>query len=306
MKKIIPYILIKLKLVGLVKYIQLFLINVSLEEPKPRIGVYPYLSGDAFLALSDIAYLKSSKNPIYLRNNNNPRICFIEIDVFNQLDDISSFSIYKVIILHNGDSPVDLSKVRFFAEKGIKVFAVNLNHEIDNVTTIPIGLENSHLARNGSLHFFNPLTLAERLNKNNLLLVSFSIETNFTKRTRVSNICSMNGYKNNQYSLNDYREKLIESYFVISPPGNGIDCHRTWEACYLKCVPIIEKKDYLFNHVNLPILIVDDYHDFFALTHNQKMKLYLEITSSESSAIYMDWWAEKIRNSLSSFRTDIT
>ena len=27
--------------------------------------------------------------------------------------------------------------------------------------------------------------------------------------------------------------------FVISPPGHGLDCHRTWEALALGCIPII-------------------------------------------------------------------
>ena len=28
--------------------------------------------------------------------------------------------------------------------------------------------------------------------------------------------------------------------FHLSPPGNGLDCHRTWEALYLGVVPVIK------------------------------------------------------------------
>jgi hypothetical protein len=40
----------------------------------------------------------------------------------------------------------------------------------------------------------------------------------------------------------DYENYLInlkKHKFVVSPPGNGIDCHRNWEAIYLGCIPIV-------------------------------------------------------------------
>jgi hypothetical protein len=49
--------------------------------------------------------------------------------------------------------------------------------------------------------------------------------------------------------------------FVISPHGNGLDCHRTWEALCLGCIPIIKTSplDPLF--VDLPVLIVKEWSD---------------------------------------------
>ena len=29
--------------------------------------------------------------------------------------------------------------------------------------------------------------------------------------------------------------------FVLSPRGRGLDCHRTWEALCLGCIPIVKK-----------------------------------------------------------------
>lgn len=44
--------------------------------------------------------------------------------------------------------------------------------------------------------------------------------------------------------------------FVVSPQGGGIDCHRTWEALCLGCIPIVKTSflDPLF--AGLPVLIV--------------------------------------------------
>jgi hypothetical protein len=45
--------------------------------------------------------------------------------------------------------------------------------------------------------------------------------------------------------------------FCVSPPGNGIDCHRTWEALYLGVIPVVvSSAGGLLDH--LPCIIVDD------------------------------------------------
>jgi hypothetical protein len=52
-----------------------------------------------------------------------------------------------------------------------------------------------------------------------------------------------------------------EYAFVVSPHGNGLDCHRTWEALILGCIPIVKTSpiDSLFDE--LPVLIVNDWSD---------------------------------------------
>ena len=49
--------------------------------------------------------------------------------------------------------------------------------------------------------------------------------------------------------------------FVLSPHGNGLDCHRTWEALCLGCIPIVKTSplDSMYNE--LPVLIVNDWND---------------------------------------------
>ena len=49
--------------------------------------------------------------------------------------------------------------------------------------------------------------------------------------------------------------------FVISPHGNGLDCHRTWEALALGCIPIVKTSAIDNLYKNLPVLIVNDWSD---------------------------------------------
>lgn len=56
--------------------------------------------------------------------------------------------------------------------------------------------------------------------------------------------------------------RLMSTFkYVVSPHGNGLDCHRTWEALALGCTPIVKTSalDPLFK--GLPVLIVKDWSD---------------------------------------------
>ena len=50
-----------------------------------------------------------------------------------------------------------------------------------------------------------------------------------------------------------------EYAFVISPHGNGLDCHRTWEALCLGCIPIVKTSNIDTLYHDLPVLILKDW-----------------------------------------------
>lgn len=51
---------------------------------------------------------------------------------------------------------------------------------------------------------------------------------------------------------------LGNSRFVVSPPGNGIDCHRTWEALALGAIPIVQNSSLWGLYEDERILVVRD------------------------------------------------
>ena len=53
----------------------------------------------------------------------------------------------------------------------------------------------------------------------------------------------------------------VKYAFVVSPFGNGFDCHRTWEALVLGCIPIVKTSGLDSLYDNLPVLIVQDWTD---------------------------------------------
>lgn len=65
-----------------------------------------------------------------------------------------------------------------------------------------------------------------------------------------TNICRLVSWK-----------KQIEYAFVVSPPGEGLDCHRTWEALCLGCIPILISTSLDDMFEDLPVLIVKSWSD---------------------------------------------
>ena len=50
-------------------------------------------------------------------------------------------------------------------------------------------------------------------------------------------------------------KEMVNYTFVLSPKGNGIDCHRTWEALCLGCIPIVSFSYSVFE--DLPVLVAE-------------------------------------------------
>jgi hypothetical protein len=62
----------------------------------------------------------------------------------------------------------------------------------------------------------------------------------------------------------DRRESWLrhgEYLFVLSPAGNGLDCHRTWEALILGNIPILQHSPIDALYADLPVAFVDSWDE---------------------------------------------
>jgi hypothetical protein len=89
-------------------------------------------------------------------------------------------------------------------------------------------------------------------------------------------------------------ERQSEYSFVISPHGNGLDCHRTWEALILGCIVIVKTSglDPLYN--DLPVLIVNDWQDVNKNLLEDTIDNFKE-KQFNYSKISLDFWMNKIK-----------
>lgn len=84
--------------------------------------------------------------------------------------------------------------------------------------------------------------------------------------------------------------------FVISPHGNGLDCHRTWEALILGCIPIVRKSSIDVLYEDLPVLIVDEWTDITQQLLNETVK---EFTTKNFNMdkLKLEYWVNKFKSS---------
>ena len=229
------------------------------EEKHNRISSYPFISGDSFISLADEIILQTYSKPLKSNFINNNDLIFIENDMLNQKWVLETALNYKKVILHNGDKvPSKLLLDKLLAES-IKIYATNVKYQENKIFPIPIGLENSYLKRNGDLNYYNIFNFSEKkLAKDNMILVSFSVHNEIRKS--YENILLEHNFQNQVgLDLKKYRQLLNKSFFVISPPGNGIDCHRTWESLILGNIVLLQSSplDPLFE--DLPVVIIKDF-----------------------------------------------
>ena len=88
-----------------------------------------------------------------------------------------------------------------------------------------------------------------------------------------------------------------EYAFVISPHGNGLDCHRTWEAIALGAIPIIKTSplDPLFE--GLPVWIVKDWNQVNEHSMLKKMKEFKDrFNETNLEKMQLKYWLKKICN----------
>jgi len=84
--------------------------------------------------------------------------------------------------------------------------------------------------------------------------------------------------------------------FVISPRGNGLDCHRTWEALLLRSIPIVKRSSLDELHSGFPIAIVDDWREIsLAAMGNWRDQLKDRFTPEMFQKLTRDYWAARIR-----------
>ena len=88
---------------------------------------------------------------------------------------------------------------------------------------------------------------------------------------------------------------MINHAFVISPQGNGLDCHRTWEALCLGCIPIIKTSglDTLFE--DLPVWIVNSWSELTEENMKNKINEFRERTFRYERC-ELGYWRNRIQS----------
>ena len=219
-----------------------------------------------------------------------------------------------ILISHNSDNSITNQYIKYLNEdKIIKWYGQNLEIIHPKLKVLPIGIGNSQW-KHGNLDILRSaikqdcnimITINNILNPNNittypktykkLIYLNFKIKTNKAVRTPIYDLMKTKSFVtiNSNLSYSNYLQELSTHKFCIVPPGNGIDCHRTWECLYLGVIPVL--KDCIANrHFDkLPILLIDDWND---ITEEYLDREYQKIWMKEYPLDYLDfsYWKRTI------------
>jgi hypothetical protein len=116
--------------------------------------------------------------------------------------------------------------------------------------------------------------------------INFEVETNRKARSEALDwsLSLSNVTRTKPTSFEAYLQEMGNAKFVVSPPGNGLDCHRTWEAMLMGAIPIVLRSRLGSLFSNESVLIVDDWNQ---LTVDYLKSLdYRPVPSQKLSAKY--------------------
>jgi len=117
-------------------------------------------------------------------------------------------------------------------------------------------------------------------------------------RRTILNTLAGNGIHNTSLSAPDFYRSLPSYKFVISPEGNGIDCHRHYEALIAGCIPIIERKGMVeAKYRGCPILWTVDYSEITPAYLDEKYEEMKKLTW-EFSHLFLEHYAPHVQDEI--------
>jgi hypothetical protein len=258
---------------------------------------YPFLSGDTYKSFSTKCY-KGGEGITISKGD----IVFCSTYM---LKDFKKYILPEIcqnfiLITHHSDMSIDKFHLDILENSFLfKWYAQNNTIYHPKLITIPIGLEDAWRHNNGVIASFKKyINLnCNFVKKKPRILYGFNVATNPKERNYALNILERCEMADKFAGLSrSYRDTLSQFMFVASPEGNGIDCHRTWEAMYLGVVPIVLQNSFYETFDNFPGLIIHDWRYLQQLGELRLIELYKEhiLKINNCEYIWADYWKKRI------------
>lgn len=288
-------------------------------------NIKDFITGERFQALADVSVIpegnavgESNCDFVIKQQQNNNYTTFYYNALTNTLPDyvqnartifVNNWTLDKffniifpllknkyIFISHNSDSAfTDAYNNYLNNEKVIKWYSQNKALYHEKLFALPIGIANQQYPH-GNLELLSQI-INSSLDKQYLSYKNFDIYSNFQVRSHVDHITSQNGIQMNPKTDQvNYLTSIAKSIFCISPPGNGVDCHRVWECLFLKTIPIIKWDTCYEQFKHLPILFIDDWCKVTKEFLSNQIPTFTNLIHNDFPELDMNYWKNKILN----------
>ena len=287
-----------------------------LDEKRPPSA--PFISGDDFRGLADFIYDETNQS-LLPSDVEVGDIIFLAADAPFDKDLKIRDQFFReihpcikhpyILITHNSDKSSPGPYKKHLKDKNLCAWFAE-NPDIQNepkLIPIPIGLENACWGRNYP-RLIKTIQVSPKLkNKTRSLLYgNFSIETNRIERQFVFDM-----FKNRKFcwfspirkNLFFFLKDIYHTPFILSPHGNGLDCHRTWEALLLRSIPVVKTSSLDPLYADLPVLIVKKWEEVDELMLRAEYKKIMQ-KEYKWEKLYFEYWKNLILNTQKKCRID--
>jgi len=213
-------------------------------------------------------------------------------DTHRLLKNIDKIKYRFKLITHNSDIGI-LEEYKALADndKIIKWFGQNNYIKHPKTVSLPIAIARKKYTHGNTNLLSN---VSKNIEKTNICYKNFTIETNLNLRNYVNEITTKNGIiMAPRCNHAEYLNNISKSIFVISPPGNGIDCHRIWECLYLKTIPVVQYHIAFEQFKDLPILFINNWSDVTYDILKTKISM-LDFFSDKKDKLSFNYWKDLI------------
>ncbi len=192
------------------------------------------------------------------------------------------------LILSDGDWSITSSNtldftIKILSDDNLKyIFAQNVDVSVipnglkHKVKLIPIGLDIHTKRRNLSQTALIEYILMGKSQKERIQKILVDFKSSYSHPIREAIVAKIADNPNFEI-LNERRDQiglwdLYHEYLaVLSPPGGGLDCHRTWEALVFGAVPIVLKNHLADLHEASGAYLIDTIEDLLEPDLIQKL-----------------------------------
>lgn len=266
-----------------------------------RASSYPYLSGDTWRYFAD--FRLGGKEKFDPKDVQLGDTIFVEYDALKRFgrDYLPKIKNRFILITPNCESGTDSPQPGRFAyllnfPQLAHWFVQNIDRApSERVIPIPIGLANQ-VWPHGQVSVLEPLAKSvSKKARDCFVYMNFSLHTNRAARepcfAHFAPFASL--IIQSPFTFQEYLTDLSRTVFVVSPPGNGQDCHRTWEALLMGCYPIVLSSTLNPLYEDLPVVVVSSWDEVTEEFLRQKQTEF-EAKSFDFAKLYAPYWYAKV------------
>jgi len=262
--------------------------QVKPRDLQKRISSYPYLCPDTYLAKCERVILTPFDLKKFIGENSNKHTTvYLVGDLIDQfIESREQIPNIQTLVIGESDATQHEQNLSKLYSKVGQIFSNNLVGKSDRCSPVPLGIERQAYRSAGRVRNFQKKYQTNTSNRTIPFLIAWNDATNAKRpiyRAEFQN--HFNSLVINQRVAASTIHKLMrKTMFVPSPAGNGIDCHRTWEALYLGAVPVVLRSEY-FGESNWPVLVVDSWSELLEKKDNELKEIYTNNVLDQKQAI---------------------